>query len=82
MKITSETDPGLITDFSCDMCGDSTRAQLGQLQYGTIQATWGAVHCGEVYELHLCESCFFGLVSNVQRTRWVGAMFDDEAAQD
>lgn len=29
MEITSETDPGFITDFSCDMCGK-------------IQTTWEA----------------------------------------
>ncbi|MGO3986489.1 hypothetical protein ABI582_19170 [Pseudomonas sp. SAS7] len=80
MKVTSETDPGLVTDIICDMCGDSTRVAAGELQFGTMHASWGegSSHCGEEYELHLCENCFFVQKSTMQRTRWIGVMFEDE----
>ncbi|QHG65165.1 hypothetical protein [Pseudomonas putida] len=80
MKVTSETDPDMVTDVICDMCGDSTLVESGQLQFGTMHASWGegSAHCGEEYELHLCENCFFVQVSTMQRTRWIGVMFEDE----
>ncbi|MNF11064.1 hypothetical protein D3C80_2121810 [compost metagenome] len=45
-----------------------------------MHASWGqgSSHCGEEYELHLCENCFFVQVSTIQRTRWIGVMFEDE----
>jgi len=51
MKVVSETDPSTVTDVICDMCGDSTRAEAGELQFGTMHASWGegASHCGEDY---------------------------------
>jgi len=80
MKVVSETDPCTVTDVICDMCGDSTRTESGQHQFGTMHASWGegSSYPGEEYELHLCENCFFVQVSTIQRTRWVGVMFDDE----
>lgn len=62
------------------MCGDSTRVAAGELQFGTMYATWGegSSHSGEDYELHQCENCFFIQVSTMQRTRWVSVMFEDE----
>lgn len=61
MKAISETDPGMVTDVICDMYGESTRVPAGELQFGTMHASWGegSSHCGEEYELHLCENCFF-----------------------
>jgi len=80
MKVTSETDPGMVTDVICDMCGDSTLVAAGDLQFGTMHASWGegSSHPGEEYELHLCENCFFVQVSTMKRTRWIGVMFEDE----
>ncbi|MBF8742096.1 hypothetical protein [Pseudomonas guariconensis] len=80
MKVISETDPNIVTDIICDMCGDSTRVDSGQLQFGTMHASWGegSSRCGEEYELHMCENCFFVQVSTMQRTRWVSVMFDDK----
>ena len=80
MKVVSETDPSTVTDVICDMCGDSTRAEAGELHFGTMHASWGegASHCGEEYELHLCENCFFVQVSTIKRTRWISVMFEDE----
>lgn len=80
MKVISKSDPGTVIDVICDMCGDSTRTPSGELQFGTMHATWGegSSHSGEEYELHLCENCFFVQVSTIQRTRWVSVMFEDE----
>lgn len=80
MKVFSETDPGTVTDVICDMCGESTRVAAGELQFGMMHASWGegSSHCGETYELHLCENCFFVQVSTMQRTRWVSVMFEDD----
>lgn len=80
MKVVSETDPDTVTDVICDMCGESTRVAVGELQFGTMHAAWGegSSHSGEEYELHLCENCFFVQVSTMQRTRWIGVMFEDD----
>lgn len=64
----------------CDVCGRSTRDCEGELQYGTMHASWGkgSAHCGEEYEIHLCENCFFAQVGEMKRKRWLAVMFDEE----
>ncbi len=39
----------VVADITCDVCGQSTRAEGYGLQYGTLQARWGfgARHDGE-----------------------------------
>ncbi|MNO43448.1 hypothetical protein D3C76_336700 [compost metagenome] len=80
MKVKSENEPGVVADVVCDMCGVSARGQAGHLQYGTMRAAWGegSAHDGEVYELHLCESCFFAQVSAMKRERWLGVFLEEE----
>lgn len=80
MKIAQASEPDVIADVVCDVCGMSTRDGEGQFQYGTMHASWGrgASHCGERYELHLCESCFFSQVAEMKRARWLAAMFDED----
>ncbi|WJD69257.1 hypothetical protein QQ994_22015 [Pseudomonas asiatica] len=79
MKVTQAGEHGMAIDVVCDVCGMSTRDGEGQFQYGTMHASWGqgSSHCGEEYELHLCENCFFVQVSTMQRTRWIGVMFEE-----
>ncbi|MNH43836.1 hypothetical protein D3C79_1058400 [compost metagenome] len=45
-----------------------------------MHASWskGSAHCGEGYELHLCEGCFFDQVASIKRTRWSSVMFEEE----
>lgn len=78
MRISGKSDPGAVPDVACDVCGESTRMGVG-LQFATLQASWreGSEHCGEDYELHLCERCFFTQVAGMKRMRWLGCMFED-----
>lgn len=70
-----------VADISCDVCGQSTRVEGYGLQYGTLQAHWGygARHDGERYEVHLCETCFFGVLSHLRHERRVNTLFDEQA---
>lgn len=78
MRISDEPERGAVPDLVCDVCGESTRVG-GGLQFATLQASWGegSEHCGEDYELHLCERCFFIQVAGMKRMRWLGCMFED-----
>ncbi|QDR68502.1 MULTISPECIES: hypothetical protein [Pseudomonas] len=80
MKVTQADEQAMATDVLCDVCGMSTRDGEGEPQYGTMHASWGkgSAHCGEEYELHLCESCFFSQVAEMKRVRWLAVMFDEE----
>lgn len=80
MKVTQAGLPSRIVDVICDMCGVSTRIHQGAPQYGTMHAAWGkgTSHCGDEYELHLCELCFFNQVASIKRMRWSSAMFEEE----
>ncbi|WP_036997650.1 hypothetical protein [Metapseudomonas resinovorans] len=80
MKITATQPVESVTDVLCDVCGKSTRIEGYGLQYGTLRANWGygAAHDGERYEVHLCESCFFGTLLGLRRERMVNFMFSDE----
>lgn len=78
VRISGESERGAVSDVVCDVCGESTRVG-GGLQFATLQASWGegSEHCGEDYELHLCEGCFFTQVAGMKRMRWLGCMFED-----
>lgn len=80
MKLTPSGQSEEAGNVVCDMCGSSTRAGEAGLQYGTLHAAWGngSAHSGEVYELHLCEGCFFSLVSDIKRNRWASVMLEEE----
>ena len=80
MKVAQASEPDVIVDVVCDVCGMSTRDREAKLQYGTMHASWGegSAHCGEDYELHLCERCFFSQVAEMKRARWLAVMFDEE----
>lgn len=81
MKLTRLHEPNEIVDVTCDGCGCSTRGREGDLQFGTLHGAWGdgAKHHSEVYELHLCKSCFFTQLSGIKRERWLGMMFEEKA---
>jgi hypothetical protein len=83
MKHTVTQPAEVVADVTCDVCGQSTRVEGYGLQYGTLQAHWGygARHDGESYEVHLCETCFFGVLSHLRHERRVNALFDDEQAE-
>ncbi len=71
---------GKAFDVVCDACGMLTRGSDGELHFGTMKASWGegSVHCGEEYELHLCEACFFKQISLIKRNWWVAVMLNEE----
>lgn len=67
-------------DVICDRCGESRRVEGGDLQLGTLSASWGpgSQHAGETYQIYLCESCFFSQLSAIKRERWTRLMFSEE----
>jgi hypothetical protein len=71
MKITGKIEVEAVTDVVCDVCQLSTRVQNGGLQFATLRANWGfgSKHDGELYELQLCEDCFFQTVAQIKQNR-------------
>ena len=78
MRVSGKSEPGMVPVIVSDVCGDSTRVG-GGLQFATLQASWGhgSQRCGEDYELHFCERCFFIQVVGMKRMRWLECMFED-----
>ena len=64
-----------VIDFSCDVCLVST-----QLNHGVLSSYWskGSKHDGELYELFLCEACFFATLAMLKREHRVKQMFNDD----
>ncbi|TFW19270.1 hypothetical protein E4L40_24190 [Pseudomonas putida] len=79
-KVTQAGEHDIAIDVVCDVCGVSTWDGAGEPQYGTMHASWGngSAHCGQEYELHLCERCFFSQIAEMKRARWLAVMFDQE----
>ncbi|RMV71067.1 hypothetical protein ALP05_200033 [Pseudomonas caricapapayae] len=79
MKIISRVETDALTDVCCDICGTSTLHTLGNLQYGVLKADWGhgALHDGERYEVHLCETCFFSTIAYLKQERRTATMFEE-----
>jgi len=72
------------SDIHCAVCGDATRVPGYGQQFGTLQALWGygSQHDGERYQVHLCESCFFGTLAYLCEQRRIHTLFDDEQPID
>ncbi|MFD3299226.1 hypothetical protein [Aquipseudomonas alcaligenes] len=72
------------SDIHCAVCGDATRVPGYGQQFGTLQALWGygSQHDGERYQVHLCESCFFGALSYLRQQRRINTIFDDDRQTD
>ncbi|BAN52430.1 MULTISPECIES: hypothetical protein [Pseudomonas] len=83
MKITTQIATEVVTDIRCDVCDASTRLESENLQYGTLQAQWsyGALHDGERYEVHLCEMCFFATIAYLKQERRTANMFEEDPRQ-
>lgn len=79
MKITSRVETDAVTDVCCDICSTSTRHKVGNLHYGVLRADWGygALHDGERYEVHLCETCFFNTIAYLKQERRTAIMFEE-----
>src|SRR3546814_1584323 len=61
-----------ISDWSSDVCSSDlsgTRVPGYGLQHGKLEAQWGygSQHDGEHYRVHLCEPCFFRVLSGLRR---------------
>lgn len=80
MEIKSQSSVDMDADVICDVCKCSTRIPGFGLQYGRLEAQWGygSQHDGENYRVHLCEPCFFRVLSGLRRERMVNGMFDDD----
>lgn len=83
MKIIGRVETEGVTDVRCDVCDSSTRQDSGNLQYGELVAHWGygAQHDGERYEVHLCETCFFGVIAYLKQERRTVNLFADDVPQ-
>ncbi len=81
MRVMTKQEVDVVADVRCDICDESTSGHgRHSPQFGTLQAQWGygAQHDGEAYEVHLCESCFFGALASLQNLRRGELMFSDQ----
>ncbi|MCE0962199.1 hypothetical protein [Pseudomonas putida] len=83
MKITGPVETEAVIDVRCDVCDSTTLLANGNLQYGLLQAHWGygALHDGERYEVHLCESCFFATIAYLKQERRTVNLFEENQQQ-
>ena len=82
MKIMTKQQVDVVSDIRCDVCDASCSPIDGYgLQVGTLSARWGygSTHDGESYEVHLCESCFFQALANLQEQRRSHLMFSEQS---
>ncbi|PJG59777.1 hypothetical protein CUC53_05110 [Aeromonas cavernicola] len=80
MKVMAKKEVDVVADIRCDICDESTSKHGCHCpQFGTVQAQWsyGSHHDGEAFELHLCESCFFQALANLQEQRRGTLMFSE-----
>ncbi|MEB0024789.1 hypothetical protein QN375_03130 [Pseudomonas sp. MH9.2] len=80
MKIRAVRPVEIVIDVLCDVCAESTCAEDGGAEFGTLQASWGygSQHDGERYKIALCEFCFFHTLSHLRRLRLQNTMFDEQ----
>lgn len=80
MKVIGKVEIETVTDVVCDVCLCSTQAANAGFEFATLQAHWGygATHDGERYELHLCETCFYGTVAYLKQERRIQNLFNDD----
>jgi len=80
MEIKSQVLVDVAQDLICDVCRSKTRILGYGLQYGKLEARWsyGSQHDGEHYRVHLCEPCFFRVLSGLRRERMLNGMFDED----
>ena len=79
MKVTAMIPTEQVTDVLCDVCGTGTASACGP-EFGTLQAHWGygSQHDTERYEVHLCESCFFGTLAYLRQEHRINNMFAED----
>ena len=80
MEIKSQALVDVVEDVICDVCRSGTSIPGYGPQYGKLEAQWGygSRHDGQHYRVHLCEPCFFRVLSGLRRERMVNGMFEDE----
>lgn len=72
MKIMTTKEVEVIADIQCDVCHKSTTPHMNpnlyNPQFGALTAKWGygSKHDGTAYEVHLCEECFFTVLSQIK----------------
>jgi hypothetical protein len=60
MKTITEKTIEVVDDVICDVCGNSCKDHMDNMESATLSAYWGytSKKDGEVYEVDICESCF------------------------
>ena len=72
MKIMTTKEVQVIADIQCDVCHKSTTPHMNpnlyNPQFGALTAKWGygSKNDGAAYEVHLCEECFFTVLSQIK----------------
>ncbi|WP_238930190.1 hypothetical protein [Pseudomonas aeruginosa] len=77
MEVRSQALVDVVEDVICDVCRSGTRIPGYGLQYGKLEAQWGygSQHDGKHYRVHLCEPCFFRVLSGLRRECMVNCGF-------
>ncbi len=70
MKILGRIESEDLIDIVCDVCGRSTKTELGDYEYAELSAHWGysLSKDGEYHEVCLCEKCYdqiFSYISSI-----------------
>jgi hypothetical protein len=80
MEIKSQALVDVVENVICDVCRSGTCIPDYGPQCGKLEAQWGYgfQHDGEHYRVHLCEPCFFMVLSGLRRERMVNGMFADQ----
>ena len=72
MKTFKEKTIRIIADIVCDACGKSTTNDINiGPDYATLESCWGygSSNDGSKYNIDLCESCFFDVLSFIKDKR-------------
>lgn len=58
-KIGEVTEEGIVEVY-CDICGKSTKDDMGNFECATLYANWGysSNKDGEVHKCYICETCY------------------------
>ena len=68
MKVLVRVEKEDLIDVVCDICGISTKTELGDYEYAELSARWGypSSKDGQYHEVCLCERCYDQIISYIK----------------
>lgn len=65
--------------INCAACGAATRVPAYSHQDGNLQELWGcgSQQDGRLYQVYLCNPCFFRTLAHLRERRRIHALFDE-----